>query len=62
MAKIWQTKTSKKLDPIVEEFTSGDDVVWDQQLIPYDIYGSLAHAHMLCSIGVLSKKEWHGGV
>ena len=58
MAKIWQVNTSKQLDPVVEEFTSGEDIGWDQQLIPYDIQGSLAHAHMLCSIGILSKKEW----
>lgn len=57
--KIWQTKASIKLHPMVEEFTSGEDLVWDQQLIPYDIKGSLAHAQMLYSIGILNKQEWH---
>ncbi|MBL7111218.1 MAG: argininosuccinate lyase [Bacteroidales bacterium] len=46
-----------KLDEQVEKFTVGSDRVTDLVLAPYDILGSLAHASMLGSIGILSKKE-----
>lgn len=53
--KLWQT--SSFINPIVEKFTVGDDYVLDTRLISYDIIGSLAHAKMLESIGVISSRE-----
>ena len=63
MAKLWQipsngtSKKQHKLHPLVEEFCSGEDVQLDQELVLYDIKGSLAHAKMLEKVGVLSKEE-----
>jgi len=46
-----------KLDKQVEKFTVGSDRETDLVLAPYDILGSLAHAMMLGSIGILSDEE-----
>lgn len=54
--KLWQTSDSS-LHPLIEAFTVGDDYIFDQQLLPYDIQASLAHAEMLFHIGVLKKEE-----
>jgi len=53
--KLWQIDTP--LHPLVQKYTAGDDVVHDQQLLPYDITGSKAHAKMLASKDVLTDKE-----
>jgi argininosuccinate lyase len=60
MSKLWQksntdteTSTSKK----AEAFTVGNDYVLDQELVPYDIKGSIAHAKALNNIGILSDNE-----
>lgn len=54
--KLWQT--SSNINPIVENFTVGNDYILDTRLIPYDIIGSLAHAKMLESIGIISNIEF----
>lgn len=54
--KIWQTDQCK-IHPLVEAFTVGDDYILDQQLLPYDIQASTAHARMLAKIGVLTSEE-----
>jgi len=54
--KIWQAG-STKLHPLVEQFTVGEDHLLDQELVPYDVQASLAHATMLQQIGVLSPQE-----
>lgn len=55
--KLWQTD-SDGLHPLVEDFTIGDDYIFDQQLLPYDIQGSIAHAMMLEKMKVISKEEF----
>jgi argininosuccinate lyase len=55
MNKLWN-KTGG-LDPIVEAFTIGRDPEFDLLLAPYDIQGSMAHAKMLCQVGLLTKDE-----
>lgn len=53
--KLWQKdKTSKKE---VEAFTIGRDPEFDLLLAPFDVTGSMAHAIMLESIGLLTKEE-----
>ena len=42
---------------MVEQFTVGKDRILDLKLAKYDVAGSLAHAIMLESIGILSKVE-----
>ncbi len=55
MAKLWQKDYD--LDSLVEEFTVGRDFELDLRLVPADCAGSLAHAEMLASIGILSSDE-----
>lgn len=54
--KIWQTGGGG-LHPLVERFTVGDDYMFDEELLPYDLHASMAHAEMLRSIGVLTESE-----
>ena len=56
MKKLWQTKTD--LDGAGEAYTVGADPELDARLLPYEVYGSLAHASGLVSIGVLTKAEY----
>ncbi len=53
--KLW-TKTSDSLSAVTD-FTTGDDLIWDAYLARYDVLGSLAHIHMLQSIGLLTADE-----
>lgn len=55
MIKLWENgnKTSKT----VEEFTTSADRQMDKKLAPYDVIGSMAHARMLHSTGILSEDE-----
>ncbi len=57
MAKLW-TAAPGALHPAVEHFCFAADAALDGRLVRYDILGSLAHAQMLRSIGVLDKDEW----
>src|SRR5215471_348121 len=53
--KLWQkNKDSLKQ---VEKFTVGNDREFDVQLAPFDVLGSIAHAMMLESVGLISKDE-----
>jgi len=53
--KLWQKdKTSLKE---VEQFTAGKDKEFDLLLAPFDVLGSMAHATMLESVGLLQKDE-----
>lgn len=53
--KLWQKNTTSKKE--VEQFTIGKDPEYDLLLAPYDVLGSMAHAQMLCQIGLLSEAE-----
>ena len=55
MGKLWDK--GYKVDRLVEKYTVGDDYVLDERLIPYDIFGNIAHAIMLYKIGILSEGE-----
>ncbi|MDP3976371.1 MAG: argininosuccinate lyase [bacterium] len=64
MTKLWQKpfdsaqgKPSTKLHPLIETYTVGDGVSFDQVLLPYDILASAAHAEGLKNIGILSAAE-----
>jgi len=53
--KLWQKdKASLKQ---VEEFTVGNDREMDLYLAAFDVLGSLAHVHMLQTIGLITKNE-----
>lgn len=53
--KLWQkeTSTNEKID----QFTVGNDRIYDLVLAPYDCKASKAHAKMLGKIGLLTKEE-----
>lgn len=53
--KLWQSKTG--LNQLVEDYTSGEDVLLDQNLVEADIYGSLAHAIMLEKQGLIEPTD-----
>jgi argininosuccinate lyase len=56
--KLWETGR-ERTDQVVERFTAQDDLVLDEALARYDIFGSLAHAEMLQKIGLLTTEEGH---
>ena len=57
--KLWQTSESgdDAVRKAVESFTVGDDWLIDRKLVRWDCVGSMAHATMLQSIGILSAAE-----
>ncbi len=54
-AKPWGGRFTQSTDRFVESFTAS--VSFDKRLAPYDLEGSIAHARMLCKIGVLTEAE-----
>ena len=53
--KLWQKDKSSLKE--VETFTVGNDREFDLQLAPFDVLGSIAHARMLETVGLLTKDE-----
>ena len=53
--KPWSGRFTESTDALVEAFT--ESVSFDARMARYDIEGSIAHATMLASIGVLSTEE-----
>jgi len=53
--KLWQVDNG--LHPLVEAYTVGQDYLFDQQLVPYDVQATRAHAAMLADMKVLSSAE-----
>jgi len=56
MSKLWQKK-GIELDKDVEAYTVGIDYILDNELLPYDLQASKAHAKMLHACGYLTKDE-----
>jgi argininosuccinate lyase len=53
--KLWGGRFEKTTDVLVEDFHSS--ISFDQRLYKQDILGSVAHARMLGSVGVMSEEE-----
>lgn len=53
--KLWGGRFEKTTDALVEDFHSS--IRFDQRLYKEDIQGSIAHARMLGSVGVISTEE-----
>ena len=53
--KLWQNTTN--LNKLVEQYTAGNDVLLDQNLVSFDVYGSLAHARMLAKQELIEKTD-----
>ena len=56
MKKIWQ-KDNKKTNDLVNKFTVGKDLDFDDRLAKYDVLGSIAHAKMLAEVGLIRLDE-----
>ena len=55
--KIVRERFEEDLDEAVEKFLSGKDIIYDAELIPYDIYNNIAHHLMLNKIGAISDED-----
>lgn len=53
--KPWSGRFSEPVDDLVKRFTAS--VTFDQRLAEFDIQGSVAHAHMLHAVGILSAAD-----
>ena len=53
--KPWGGRFSEPTDAFVERFTAS--VTFDKRLYHHDINGSIAHATMLCKVGILTAQE-----
>jgi argininosuccinate lyase len=53
--KLSSARFAEATDAFVEEFTAS--VMFDKRMAAQDIQGSIAHATMLCSIGILTSDE-----
>lgn len=55
--KLWYKNKTISIDPLVEQYNAGDDIIYDQDLIPYDVEGSLGYGKMLNRHGILTNQE-----
>lgn len=55
MSRLWDK--GLPLDERVLRYTAGEDHRLDARLVPYDVRGSIAHAEMLASQGLLSASD-----
>ncbi len=56
MKKIWQ-KDDLATNILVNNFTVGKDLDFDERLAKYDAKGSMAHCKMLAETGIISQEE-----
>jgi len=54
--KLWEKGIST--NKMIEKFTVGNDRQLDLLLAKFDVYGNIAHAQMLSSIGILTQEEF----
>ena len=54
-AKAWQARIGDAVDPLAEKFV--ESLSFDYRLAEHDIRGSLAHADMLCTTGMISASD-----
>ena len=55
MAKMWTGVTAGETDPLADDFNSS--IRFDKRLYQQDIHGSMAHAAMLSSRGIITDDE-----
>ena len=55
MAQLWGGRFTKETDKLVYNFNAS--INFDKRLYRHDMEGSIAHAKMLASIGILTEKE-----
>ena len=54
-AQAWSARFSEPVSDLVKRYTAS--INFEQRLAPFDIQGSLAHADMLASIGIISADD-----
>jgi len=55
--KIWFKKKAVSLNKVVEEYNSGEDILYDQEMIPDDVWCSRCYARLLERHNLITKKE-----
>jgi argininosuccinate lyase len=55
--KIWFKNKTVQLNKIVEEYNAGEDIIYDQDMIPDDVWCSRCYARMLAKHKIITKKE-----
>ena len=55
-SRPWSARFAEPVDALTQRFTAS--LAFDRRLAPQDIAGSLAHARMLASCGVISARDW----
>ncbi len=55
--KLWYKKKEVLLDPVVEEYNSGEDIHYDQLMVLNDVDGSWGYGKMLNRHGILTDEE-----
>ena len=55
MEKMWAGRFEKALDKSADDFNSS--IHFDKKMYAHDIKGSIEHANMLCSVGILTSDE-----
>lgn len=55
MEKMWAGRSKKAVDKLADDFNSS--IHFDKRLYKQDIIGSMAHADMLCSCGIIEKDD-----
>jgi argininosuccinate lyase len=54
---LW-AKPGFEINQAIQDFLAGEDIVLDRELFLFDIQASIAHAHGLMQIGILSADEY----
>jgi argininosuccinate lyase len=55
--KIWYKKKTIELDHLVEDYNAGEDIIYDQLMIPHDVFGSRMYARLLEKHKIIKKPE-----
>lgn len=55
--KLWQKNNTISLHPIIESFNAGDDIIYDQELLPYDVQGTYGYGKMLKRHNIITEDE-----
>lgn len=56
--RLWQKKSEFSLHPVIEEFNSGEDILYDQQMIASDVEGTRGYGKMLKRHGIITEEEF----
>jgi argininosuccinate lyase len=55
--KIWFKNKTVRLNKTVEEYNAGEDIIYDQEMIPDDVWCSRCYARMLARYKIITREE-----